>query len=177
VIPQGGPVKAKGFEFEATAAPADGLTFGSSLSYTDTKFTNVNPALVTQAGGNYSPALRAKWTGGLWGQFESQPVFGDATVMFRMDGNWHSRFWLSQNRVTLIPAFSSQNTVAPSWTVNSRLALRNISIGSAKVELAAWVRNLTQNREIAFGNQTLRLLGSANYVPARTFGLDLTAEF
>lgn len=177
VIPQGGPVKAKGFEFEATAAPADGLTLGGSLSYTDTKFKAVNPALVTQAGGNYSPALRAKWTGGLWAQYETQPIFGDSTLMFRMDGNWHSRFWLSQNRVTLIPAFSSFNTVSPSWTVNTRVALKNLSIGGAKAELAGWVRNLTQNREISFANQTLRLLGSANYVPARTFGADLTVEF
>ena len=97
--------------------------------------------------------------------------------MVRMDGNWHSRFWLTQNRATLISAFSSFNTVAPSWTVNARVALRNIAIGGAKAELAGWVRNLTQNREIAFGNQTLRLLGSANYVPARTFGADLTVEF
>ena len=46
-------MKAKGFEFEATAAPARGLTIGGSLSYTKTTFTDVNPVLVTQAGGDY----------------------------------------------------------------------------------------------------------------------------
>jgi hypothetical protein len=67
--------------------------------------------------------------------------------------------------------------MSPSWTVNTRVALKNLSIGGEKAELAGWVRNLTQNREISFANQTLRLLGSANYVRARTYGLDLTVEF
>lgn len=177
VIPQGGPVKSKGFEFETTAAPANGLTIGGSLSYTDTKFVDVNPVLIAQAGGAYDPALRAKWTGGLWGQYETQPIFGDATLMVRMDGNWHSKFWLSQNRLQVIPAFDGITTVGASWMVNSRVALRNIEIGGAKAELAGWVRNLTQNREATFALQTIRFTGSANYVPARTYGLDLTVQF
>ena len=56
VVPQGGPVKASGFEFEATAAPARGLTIGGSLSYTDTKFEDVNPVLIAQSRGDYQPA-------------------------------------------------------------------------------------------------------------------------
>ncbi|MBV1686214.1 TonB-dependent receptor [Novosphingobium sp. G106] len=99
VVPQGGPVKAQGFEFEATAAPAHGLTIGGSLSYTDTKFEAVNPVLIAQNRGDYQPALRAKWTGGLWGQFETEPLVGDTTLLLRADGNWHSSFWLAQNRV------------------------------------------------------------------------------
>jgi iron complex outermembrane receptor protein len=177
VVPQGGPVKASGFEFEATAAPARGLTIGGSLSYTDTKFENVNPALIAQAGGDYQPALRSLWTGGLWGQYETQPLFGDATLMLRMDGQWHSEFWLAQNRVQVIPAFAGIRTVSASWNVNARVALRNINLGGAKVELAGWVRNLTQNREATFALTTLNLFGAANYVPARSIGADLTVQF
>jgi iron complex outermembrane receptor protein len=177
VVPQGGPVKAAGFEFEATAAPARGLTIGGSLSYTDTKFENVNPVLIAGSRGDYQPSLRSKWTGGLWGQYESDPLFGDATLMLRMDGQWHSLFWLSQNRVEVIPAFAGIRTVPASWNVNARVALRNIDIGGAKVELAGWVRNLTQNREVTFALQTLGLFGAANYVPARTIGADLTVQF
>lgn len=177
VIPQGGPVKSKGFEFELTAAPTRGLTVGGSLSYTDTKFTDVNPVLIAQAGGDYQPALRAKWTGGLWGQYETEPLFGDSTLMFRMDGNWHSKFWVAQNRKQSVPGFAGVTTVGASWMVNTRVALRNLEIGGAKAELAGWVRNLTQNRELTFALQTIRFIGSANYVPARTFGADLTVEF
>ena len=97
--------------------------------------------------------------------------------MMRMDGQWHSKFWLSQNRVEVIPAFAGIRTVSASWNVNARVALRNINLGGAKVELAGWVRNLTQNREATFALQTLGLFGAANYVPARTIGADLTVQF
>ena len=177
IVPQGGPVKAQGFEFEATAAPARGLTIGGSLSYTDTKFEAVNPVLVAQSQGDYQPALRAPWTGGLWGQFETQPLSGDTTLMLRIDGQWHSLFWLSQNRVINIPAFAGIQAVGASWNVNARAALRNIKFGGVNAELAVWTRNLTQNREATFALQTLAMFGAANYVPARTFGADLTIAF
>jgi iron complex outermembrane receptor protein len=177
IVPQGGPVKAKGFEFEATAAPVRGLTIGGSLSYMDTKFEDVNPALLLQQGGDYQPALRAKWTGGLWGQFETQPIAGDMTFMARVDGQWHSKFWMSQNRVNLVPAFKGIDTVSASWNVNARAALRNIQLGPIQTEFAVWARNLTQNREATFALQQFGAFGSANYVPARTFGADLSIEF
>jgi iron complex outermembrane recepter protein len=177
VVPQGGPVKARGFEFEATAAPARGLTIGGSLSYTDTKFEAVNPVLIATARGDYQPTLRAKWTGGLWGQYETEPLFGDTTLMLRADGQWHSKFWLSQNRIEVIPAFAGIRTVGASWMVNARAALRHINIGGIDAEFAVWSRNLTQNREATFALQTLGVFGAANYVPARTFGADLTIQF
>ena len=177
IVPQGGPVKAQGFELELTAAPTRGLTFGGSLAYMDTKFEDVNPVLVTQAGGHYQPALRAPWTGGLWAQYETKPLFGDATLMMRMDGQWHSLYWQSQNRVERVATFAGIDTVPASRTNNARIALRNMEIGGIKPELAGWDRNLTQNREATFALQTLRMLGSANYVPARTIGADLTIEF
>ena len=177
VVPQGGPVKAQGFEFEATAKPARSLTIGGSLSYMDTKFEDVNPVLITQSLGDYQPALRANWTGGLWGQFESQPIVGDATLLLRVDGNWHSKFWLAQNRVINFPAFAGLQTVGASWMVNARAALRNIKIGGVDAELAVWAKNLTQNREATFALTTLNVFGAANYVPARTFGADLTIKF
>lgn len=177
IVPQGGPVKAKGFELEVSAAPTRGLTLGGSLSYMDTKFEDVNPVLIAASGGDYQPALRAKWTGGLWGQFESQPLFDDTTFLLRVDSQWHSDFWLSQNRATLIPAFEGINKVGASWNVNARAGLQNIKLGPVDAELSAWVKNLTQNREATFALQQFRLFGSANYVPARTYGVDLTVQF
>lgn len=177
IVPQGGPVKAQGFELEASAAPTRGLTVGGSLSYTDTKFEDVNPVLIAQSRGAYDPALRAKWTGGLWGQFESEPLINDMTFMFRVDGNWHSKFYLSQNRAENIPAFAGIKSVGASWMVNGRASLRNIDVGGVRAELAVWSRNLTQNREATFALTTLGVFGAANYVPARTFGADLTIQF
>ncbi|MBV1690396.1 TonB-dependent receptor [Novosphingobium sp. G106] len=177
IVPQGGPVKAQGFEFETTAAPFRGLTVGGSLSYTDTKFENVNPVLIAQSRGDYQPALRSKWTGGLWGQFETQPLVGETTLLLRADANWHSMFYLTQNPSENIPAFAGIRTVGASWTVNARAALRNIDIGGVKTEVAVWAKNLTQNREATFALTTLGVFGAANYVPARTIGADLTIQF
>jgi iron complex outermembrane recepter protein len=61
--------------------------------------------------------------------------------------------------------------------VNARAALRHINIGGIDAEFAVWSRNLTQNREATFALQTLGVFGAANYVPARTFGADLTIQF
>jgi iron complex outermembrane receptor protein len=177
IVSQGGPVRAKGFELEVTAAPVRGLTTGGSLSFTDTTFEAVNPVLIAGNRGDYQPALRAKWTGGLWGQYESEPLFDDATLLLRMDGQWHSRFFAVQNRIEIAPAFTGIRSVAPSWMINGRAALRNITLGGAKLEVAAWVKNLTQNRELTFALAQNGVFGSANYVPARTFGLDLNVEF
>jgi hypothetical protein len=38
--------------------------------------------------------------------------------------------------------------------------MRNINLGGAKVELAGWVRNLTQNREATFALTTLNLFAT-----------------
>ena len=177
IVDQGGPVKAKGFEFEATALPMHGVTVGGSLGYMDTKFSNVNPLLIAQSGGDYKPALRAKWTGGLSGQYDSEPVFGEATLRARVDGTFHGKFSVAQNPTLKIPAFAGIENVSASWNVNGRIALRDIAIGGGKAEAALWVKNLTQNKEATFTLRTLSIFGSANYVPARTFGLDLTYEY
>ena len=97
--------------------------------------------------------------------------------MLRMDGLWHSLFWATSNRISIPPAFAGITTVPASWTINARAALRNIKIGGADVELAVWSRNLTQNRELTFALQQNAAFGAANYVPARTFGADLTVQF
>ncbi len=177
IIDQGGPVKAKGFEFEATALPMHGVTVGGSLGYMDTKFTSVNPVLVAFNLGAYAPALRSKWTGGLWGQYDSDPLFGDATLRVRMDGTYHSKFNLTQNPTVVIPQFAGIDHVSASWNVNGRIALRDIGVASGKAEVAIWVKNLTQNKEATFSGRYLQVFGAANYVPARTFGLDLTYEY
>ena len=177
IISQGGPIKAKGFELELTAAPMRGVTLGGNISYCDTKFYDVNPVLTAAVGGELDPALRAPWNAAVWGQYVTKPVVGDSTISMRIDATWHDRFWQTQDRQLNIPAFAGINTVAPSWNANARIALRDIPVGNAKGEFALWAKNFTQNREATFALEELNLLGSANYVPARTFGADLTIKY
>ena len=59
---------------------------------------------------------------------------------------------------------------------NSRISLKNIEIGGVNAELAAWGKNLTDDRSANY-SLNLGLIAAANYIPARTYGLDLTVEF
>ncbi|MCB2076278.1 MAG: TonB-dependent receptor, partial [Novosphingobium sp.] len=62
------------------------------------------------------------------------------------------------------------------WTINGRVALRDLYIGEVKTELAVWGKNLT-DRKVATTALYTPLATSAAYVPGRTYGLDLTVEF
>lgn len=62
------------------------------------------------------------------------------------------------------------------WIVNSRVSLQNIPVRRGKMEIAVWVKNLTDNDLpvflINFGN-----LAWTNYESARTFGVDAISSF
>ncbi|MEZ5742799.1 MAG: TonB-dependent receptor [Sphingomonadaceae bacterium] len=179
VWPLGG-VKAKGFEFDLAAAPAQGFSVGGSLSYTDTSFNNLDPGIVAANGGFYgTSSYRPKWTGGLWAQYDTPPVFEDAYLTFRADGTWQSDMGLAQNPnapfIQLVPALLEQPSY---WLVNGRIALRDlINIDDKKAEVAVWGKNLTDSRAIGFALNLNQIFASANYIPARSYGVDLTIEF
>ncbi|MCB2072524.1 MAG: TonB-dependent receptor [Novosphingobium sp.] len=178
VVPLGG-VKAKGFEFDIAAAPAQGLSLGGSLSYTDTSFNNLNPVIVAANAGSYGTAsYRPKWNGGLWAQYDTQPLVGDAFVTFRADGIWQSDMGLAQNANAPLPLLVPALIEQPSyWLVNGRIALRDLEIGGAKTEFALWAKNLTDEKAIGFALNLNQIFGSANFIPARSYGIDLTIEF
>ncbi|HKT76427.1 MAG TPA: TonB-dependent receptor [Sphingobium sp.] len=179
IISQGGPVRAKGFELETTVAIVRGLTAGGSLSYTDTKFVRVAPALVAAAGGTrLEPTYRPKWTSNLNLQYESQPIFNDATFYLRADANWRSKMRTDGNpdRATLLPVFATSAYSPASWIVNGRAAIRDIDLGGVKAELGLWGRNLTNNRAPIF-TINFNFLASANFEEARSYGVDLGIKF
>ena len=157
VVTSGG-VKATGFEFDFSAAPARGMTLGGSLGYSKVTFNNLNPVILAQSGGVYSPnSLRPPWTGSLWAQYQTEPLIGDAYLTFRADGIWQSRMQFAQN--PNLPAYvANPNYVAnPAyWLLNGRIALRDLDLGGVKTELAFWGRNLTDAKYGMFsGDYTL----------------------
>ena len=179
LVVDAGTIKAKGFELDVAAAPVRGLTLGGSLGYTDTKFSNVPAFLLSANGGAYFPTLRPKWTGSLYGQFDTPPVgVGDAYLSIRGDAIYQSRMSLSAN-----PAQPEYSTflrnyayVPAYWILNGRVALRELNLGGVNTELAVWGRNLT-DRKVASFALDLKFGGGANYIPARTYGADLTIKF
>lgn len=179
VADQGGPVKAHGFELEVTAAPFHGLTSGGSLGYSKTKFEDVNPILISANGGAFEPGIRPKWTAALWAQYDTPPIgAGDAYISARIDTTWQSRVPLTQN--ASLPAYATWaagvKDIAPYWMVNGRIAIKDLDVGGIDTQIALWARNLTDVREKTYALY-LRFAGSANYVPARSYGVDLTIDF
>jgi len=177
VVTNGG-IESYGFEFDFTAAPTTGLTVGGSLGYANVKFVNPNPALVANNGGVLLPTLRPEWTANLYAQYDTEPLFGNAYLSFRADGNWQSDMAFAQNPNRPIYAITPSLAKEPAyWIINSRVALRDLEIGGANVELSLWAKNLTDERVKTFTLNLADIFAAANFVPARAYGLDLTIEF
>jgi iron complex outermembrane receptor protein len=185
VIDQG-KVRAQGFELEVTAAPTRGLTLGTGIGYTDVKFPYVNPVVLAGVGlagnpGGFQVTARPKWTVSLFGAYETEPLFGDATLMFRADGQYRSSIKFSLNPANDLYADGS-NAASVLGTkgfmlVNGRVALRHLKFGPAEGELAFWGKNITNRRDATF-SLALGPIGAANnYVAPRTYGVDLSVDF
>lgn len=180
VVTSGG-VKAKGFEFDFSAAPAKGITLGGSLGYSKVSYNNLNPVIVASNGGTYLPdAFRPKWTGSLWAQYQTSPLIGDAFLSFRADGIWQSDMSIASNPNLPIYITNPNFKEVPAyWIVNSRVALRDLNLGGVKTELAVWARNLTDEGAGMFPGEYSKFtgIGVLNFIPARSYGLDLTIRF
>ncbi|RZJ97612.1 MAG: TonB-dependent receptor, partial [Novosphingobium sp.] len=174
-----GKIRARGFELEVTAAPTRGLTLGGSVSYTDVKFPFINPAVLAGAGGVFRVTARPKWTASAYGSYETEPLFGEATLNFRADVLYRSKILYSLNPAIDIYASRSNASMAEVKgfaLVNGRVALRHLAIAGADAELAVWGKNLTNRKDATFALFT-PLATSANYVAPRTYGVELSIEF
>ncbi len=177
IVPAGG-VRAKGFEFDLTAAPLRGVGFGGGLGYTKTTFNNLNPVIVAASLGQYLPTLRPAWNGSLWAQYDTRPLTGDAYLSFRVDGIWQSDMNFAENPNRPIYKIAPAGIEEPAyWVLNGRVALRDFDLGGVKTQVALWGRNLTDKRAKSFELNLSDILLSANYIPARSYGVDLTIEF
>jgi iron complex outermembrane receptor protein len=182
VYPQG-DVKAKGFELELTAAPADGIVLGGSLSYTKTTFSGV-PALLKGAAGlpvtapdsDYLPTLRPEWTANAYAQYTSEPIWDEAIFTARVQGNYQSTMTASPNANIKSQLAAYTRTVPGYWLINARAALEKLAIGPFEGTIALWGKNLSDNKSISFPfNQSGG--ASATYIEPRRYGIDLTIEY
>ncbi|MCE7798297.1 TonB-dependent receptor [Sphingobium sufflavum] len=172
-----GDVLVKGIEAEITAAPIKGLTIGGSVSYADVTFPFVQPLVLAGTGGRLEVNQRPDWTGSAYASYETEPLFGDTRLSVRGDAFYQG----AMNQTTNAPIQindSNRNAQGTKgyWTFNGRVALRHLALGPVDAELSLWGKNLSNRRDITttlftpFGT-------SANYVPARTYGLELSVEF
>ena len=172
LIVREGDLKTKGFEVETTLIPVNGVTLSGGLGYVDVKLFNQNPII----GIDRRAAIRPKWTANVSAQYDSDPIFSDATLMFRVDGNWRSVLPSLYRTAILPPSYDEVKNLPARWLVNSRLALRNIELSGGKVEVAVWVKNLFDYDKAEFAFDA-NVFGAVSWGQARSFGLDATLEF
>jgi iron complex outermembrane receptor protein len=177
IVDQGGEALAKGVEFEGTFVPGHGLTTGTNISYTDARFENVDPAVDNPSGVPPIPTLLPKWTVGLWSQYE-RTFANDLKGTVRMDANWRSRIMFNNPQVgILIPVYAPYMSAPSTWVVNGRATLSGFKVGPVAVEVSLWAKNLTDDKSLNYALLIPELVGSGNYQPARTFGVDVDFKY
>ena len=174
-----GTLKARGVELEVTAQPIEPLTLGGNLGYTHEKLSDISPLLfLTQS--RYKLAGVPSLTGGVYGQVVTKPVFDQATMLFRLDALYQGRYRAitDPDIATNVPAFARYEFSPSRWLLNGRVALRDIALGNrAKVEVAAFGRNLTNNRDPNFPFPFSNILFTDGYQEARTFGAEVILRY
>jgi iron complex outermembrane receptor protein len=182
VLVNAGDAKAKGFEWENTLLPMEGLTLTANVGYTDFKYTRIDPVIGTLTSRDdpryYLVAARPKWTGSGSVQYDTPEIFAGGHLSFRADANFRGGHRIASTNTVPI---QSVTQVGDSWIVNARVALADFDLANGKATLAVWGRNLTDNKQLVnstpvqFG--ALGTIVGAMYERARTYGVDLTFDF
>jgi iron complex outermembrane receptor protein len=179
-----GRSNARGFELEVTAAPTRGLQLGAQVGYAHITFPYINPiilnGLVPAPGvpGTLRVIQRPAWTANFNASYETEPLFNDATLMFRVDVAYRGKILQAQNpAINLLPDRSNAALIdTPGYaTINGRIALKHLKFGGVDGELAVWGRNLTDRADPGYASFSLG--SAATFATARTFGVDLNLDF
>lgn len=159
-----GSARVRGFELEAAAVLARGLSANLYYSYLDADYLSYVDNGVQLASQRHMPNTPANQVGaGLEYAFPSTAI-GDFT--FSVDYRWQEEFYSG-------PA---SNTLSPGYDVwNARLALASIPAPHGEFRVAIWGKNLSD--EIYRLSTTNLGVLSAQFGPPRSGGIDLTYEF
>jgi len=183
IVIDNGPLNAWGIELETVIKPVEGFTLTGTLGITP-KHKLTNPNATFYPGQDYQHGSISKFVGSVAAQYETQPIFGDATIVFRLDANYQGKYRIiGDNNVdnpasaTYIAAFAPLEFSPARWLVNGRVALRDIEVGGGNVEIGVWGRNLFNVDKPLFPFQFGTILFTNSYEPARTFGADVILKF
>jgi iron complex outermembrane receptor protein len=183
-----GELKVDGFEIEATARPFDGLTLIANYGYTDPKASD--GSLPVTPPENLS----------LSAEYETPPLFSDATLSFRVDGDYRATYYSSnlnteaqRNPAVLAPlpaaiwsSYGSQRAYNEAlvssldagdyWLFNGRVTLQNLSLAGSKARLSGYVRNIFNKRGKVFVID-YGVIAGGTFERERGYGLELTMDF
>jgi iron complex outermembrane receptor protein len=172
-IINGGDGRAKGFEVESSLVPIEGLTLQGNLSYTDYKYTRIDPALRNPVDGSFVPEYRPKWIGTASAQYNSEEIVAGGHLVARLDANYSSSAYGTPNSTRQDLEFAK---IPAAWIVNGRLGLADIDVGGMKADIALFGKNIFDNKSITY-SVDLVLDIAASYQRARTYGLDASISF
>jgi iron complex outermembrane receptor protein len=188
IIFNSGNARAKGFELEMTAVPVDRLTFTAGIGFTDFRFLFLDPRLnssinLRQNNTQY-PVYRPKWTVDLSGQYETEPLFNDSTMVFRVDGTFSGAHYTATTAPFQTPTVFATpydvltaTRVPADWLMNARITLTNVNIAdNVTADISAWGRNINNNRNVEF-TASFGFLYGATYARAPTYGVDVTFRY
>ena len=164
---------------QSNAAETLGLTMGTSVAYTDAKYSkpeNLRADLLAANSGQFIATGRPKWAGSAFIQYNTQPVFEGGYLSFRLDTAFQSKKSFYPNPDTA-GAYAAEALGEDSYALfNGRIALTDIEMGGAKSTIALWGKNLFDERRMASAYD-VRTAAVANFIPARAYGIDVTFEY
>ena len=169
ILVNAGKARVKGLEIEMAAVPVAGLTVSANYGFTDfdyRKFLVGGVDVADTAKPPYAPRHTA--SGAIEYVFSPLP-FGELSA--RVDASYRSRIRFDP--------FQYANTEAAGRTlIDARLALSSIPLGGGKLEVAGWVKNLTNKQYRDFGVDFGSIGIAVNtWGDPRTFGIDLSYEY
>jgi iron complex outermembrane receptor protein len=170
-----GEAEIDGFEFDLMAVVVEGLTLQASYGYTDAdfvEFIDQRPGQPTfgqdvsdRAVMPYAP--EQSFTVGL--DYETQISIG--VLQASVDYSWRDERYGTAFNDDLQGFFLDDNGI-----VNARLAVTEISVGDASLEVAAWGRNL-DSEEYKVHSISLGTYRSAYFGEPKSYGVDITLRF
>ncbi len=156
--------RVQGFELDAVAAPAPGLTLTAGIGYTDAKYLKVTPASGVSLDDKFPKT--PKWTVALSGQYAT-PIKDWGELIGRLD-------YVHKTRIEHRTVNDPLNSQAPYGLLNARLTFDT----SGSWSISAFITNLTDKNYLAAG-QTIGALGYSRvqYAAPRQWGLSLDYRF
>jgi iron complex outermembrane receptor protein len=173
-IINGGDARARGLELEVTAIPMRGVTLTGNAAYTDMQYTRVDRRLRSPVDGTFVVQYIPKYTANFSAIYRGpDAIVGDAHLNARLDASYASATWAGSNARS---AINQLGRIPSRWVFNGRAGLAGFKVGGAEVEVAAFGKNLLNNKRKVY-SAFLGLAVEATYLEARTYGVELNASF
>jgi len=153
-----------GVEMEASYVPITGLTLSADFGYDHLGTSN----------GFRIP--QPDTTLYLSAEYQTQPLWNGASVVFRLDGNYQSRYTQYANPA-INPVVDAELFTPAYWLLDARVSVVDIPMGGNLTgKVSMWGKNLTDEHQLDYV-APFGLYIPGQYIPPLTFGADITVQF